>query len=128
MKVLLDTHTLIWSTLSRRKLSPSASNLIADENNEVLVSAGSAWEIATKVRLGKMPEATAFEARFLEAIEEAGYIMLAIDGEIALRAARLVGEHRDPFDRIIAAHAFALDIPVISLDAKLDAFGIRRIW
>ena len=54
--------------------------------------------------------------------------MAAITPEIALRAGRLQGEHRDPFDRIIAAHALADDIPVISADAKLDAFGVRRLW
>ena len=128
MRFLLDTHTLVWATLSPKKLSPAASAAIADENNEVLVSAASAWEIATKVRLGEMPEAISLEARFLQALDEAGYALLYIDAESALRAARFSAAHRDPFDRILAAQALALDIPVVSLDAKLDQFGVRRIW
>ena len=64
----------------------------------------------------------------MEAIKAAGFTLISIDAETALRAARLPDAHRDPFDRIIAAHALALDIPVISLDAKLDKFGVRRIW
>ena len=128
MTFLLDTHALVWAALSRRKLSRSASAVIADGNNEILVSAASAWEIATKVRLGKMPEATAFEARFLQAVDDAGYALLPIDASTALRAARFTAPHRDPFDRMIAAQALALDIPIISIDSKLDQFAVRRIW
>lgn len=128
MRVLLDSHTLIWAALSRASLSRTAADIIADPSNAVLVSAASAWEIATKVRLGKFPGAEAFERRFLNAINEAGYTLLAIEAETALRAGRLVGDHGDPFDRIIAAQALALDIPVLSIDTKLDLFGVRRIW
>ena len=128
MNVLLDTHTLIWAALSRASLSPEASALIADPANEIFVSAASAWEIATKVRLGKLLEAAPFERRFLEAVSKAGYLLLPIDAETALRAGRFPGAHGDPFDRMIAAQAVQLDIPVISLDSKLDQFGVRRIW
>lgn len=128
MRVLLDTNALIWAALSRASLSRKAATLIADPANEILVSAASAWEIATKVRIGKLPQAVALEARFIEAMNESGYTLLSIDTETALRAARFVSVHRDPFDRVIAAHALALDIPIISIDAKLDAFAIRRIW
>jgi PIN domain nuclease of toxin-antitoxin system len=128
VKVLLDTHTLIWAALSPASLSRKTSAVIADPENEILVSAASAWEIATKVRLGKFPEAVAFERRFLEAVEEAGYVLLPIDPAIALRAGRFTAEHGDPFDRILAAQALALDLPVISIDAKLDQFGVRRVW
>ena len=128
MKVLLDTHALIWAALSRATLSRKVATIIADPGNEILVSAASAWEIATKVRLGKFPEAESLERRFLEALAEAGYQLIAIEPETALRAGRLTAAHGDPFDRIIAAQALDLDIPIISIDTKLDAFGIRRIW
>ena len=128
MKVLLDTHTLIWATLAPAALSLEASSLILDEANVILVSAASAWEIATKVRIGKLPGAETLEKEFLDVMEDAGYTLLAIDVESALRAGRLVGEHHDPFDRMISAQALAEDIPVLSADAKLDIFGIRRIW
>ena len=128
MEILLDTHTLLWAVLMPEYLSRRASLAISDEANSVLVSAASAWEIATKVRLGKLPGAAALERRFLDAMDDAGYALLSIDVPTALRAGRLTGDHRDPFDRMIAAHALALDIPVISADPLLDSFGLRRIW
>jgi PIN domain nuclease of toxin-antitoxin system len=128
LKVLLDTHTLLWAKITPSALSNEASAIIADDFNEILVSAASAWEIATKVRLGKLPEVEEFENEFLESIKESGYTLLAIDAEMALRAGRLKAIHRDPFDRMIAAQALAYDMPVLSVDAKLDVFGIRRIW
>lgn len=128
MKVLLDTHSLLWATLSPASLSPEASAIIADEGNVILVSAASAWEIATKVRLGKLPGAQRFEKEFLDVIENAGYTLISIEASVALRAGRFVNEHRDPFDRVIAAQALADDIPVLSTDRKLDSFGVHRIW
>lgn len=128
MKVLLDTHALLWATLSPASLSHEASAIIADETNVILISAASAWEIATKVRLGKLPEAEALERDFLNVMDDAGYTVLPIDAGSALRAGRLLSEHRDPFDRMIAAQALADDIPVLSADTKLDTFGIRRVW
>jgi PIN domain nuclease of toxin-antitoxin system len=128
VKVLLDTCTLIWATLSPSSLSREAQETIADKANTILVSAVSAWEIATKVRLGKMPDAEKLERDYLDVMEAAGYTLLAIDTESALRAGRLVAEHRDPFDRMIAAQALGLDIPVVSQDLLLEQFGVRRIW
>ena len=128
MKLLLDTHILIWAALQTRRLTPSAVDLISDAGNEILVSAASAWEIATKVRLGKLAGAEELERDFMVIVPRAGYRLLPIEPEIALRAGRLTGPHRDPFDRMIAAQALQLDIPVISADPKLDSFGVRRIW
>ncbi len=129
MKFLLDTHTLIWAVLQPEALSETARGLFEDERNELFVSAASAWEIATKVRNGKMPEARELEANFLEdVVEVAGYRLRAITVEDGLRAGRLPGEHRDPFDRMIAAQALADDVAVIGKDPKLDVFGVRRLW
>ena len=128
MKVLLDTHALLWAVLDPTKLTSRARTIAADESNEIFVSAASAWEIATKVRLGKLPQAEKFELRFFEVIEIAGYSLLAINAEVALRAGRLVGKHGDPFDRMIAAQAIADDLLVLSNDPKLDSFGARRLW
>ncbi len=128
MRILVDTHTLIWAAIGSPRLSSNARAMIEDEETELFVSAATAWEIATKVRLGRLPEAKELEADFLGKIEKAGYELLSIDGALALRAARMSGGHCDPFDRIIAAHAIALDIAVISADRKLDEFGVRRIW
>ena len=128
MKVLLDTCTLIWATLSPTSLSGEVHQIIADESNVILVSAASAWEIATKVRLGKLPGAEKLERDYLDVMEDAGYTHLSIDAESALRAGRLPADHRDPFDRMIAAQALGLDIPILSPDPLLDSFGTRRIW
>jgi PIN domain nuclease of toxin-antitoxin system len=128
VKALLDTCTLIWATLSPKSLTPKARKIIADKDNVILVSAASAWEIATKVRLGRLPGAERLERDYLDAIDDAGYAPLGIDTESALRAGRLALAHRDPFDRMIAAQALGLDIPVLSPDSLLDDFGVRRIW
>jgi PIN domain nuclease of toxin-antitoxin system len=128
MKVLLDTHTLLWATLSSASLSSKAKEIISNEKNVIFVSAASAWEISIKVRAGKLPLAEPFERDFVRKTDLAGYTLLPITVENALRAGRLVGAHRDPFDRMIAAQALADDIPIISLDSKLDSFGVRRIW
>ncbi len=128
LRVLLDTHTLLWSFISPSSLSREARAVLAEKTVEVLVSAASAWEIATKVRLGKLPEAEELERRFVQSIHEVGYTLLAIDADTALRAGRLVAGHGDPFDRILAAQALALDIPILSKDPKLDLFAVRRIW
>jgi PIN domain nuclease of toxin-antitoxin system len=128
LKVLLDTCAVIWATLSPSALSQAARETIAEESNVILVSAASAWEIATKVRLGKLPGAEKLEQNCIEVMAEAGYTQLEIDTESALRAGRLAAEHKDPFDRMIAAQALALDAPVISPDAQFDQFGVRRIW
>ena len=128
LRVILDTHAVLWATLSPAALSVTAAAIIADEGNEILVSAASAWEIATKVRIGRLMGAESLEREFVEVMERAGYTLLSIRVEDALRAGRLGGEHRDPFDRMIAAQALAFDIPVVSVDARLDGFGIRRLW
>ena len=128
VKVLLDTCTLIWATLSPSSLSSEACETIADEANVILVSAASAWEIATMVHQGNLPGAEKLERDYLNVIDQAGYTLLPIDTESALRAGRLVADHTDPIDRMIAAQALALDIPLLSPDPLLDQFGVRRIW
>lgn len=119
---------LIWATRFPASLSRKARQIVADESNEVLVSAASAWEIATKVRLGKLPDAGSLERNFLEAMDAAGYTLLSIGVGQALRAGRIGVNHRDPFDRMLAAQALDLDIPILSPDIQLDQFAIRRIW
>jgi len=128
MRVLLDTCSILWATLSPSALSPLGRQIIAEPANNILVSAASAWEIATKVRIGKLPGAEKLERDYMQVMEDAGYTLLSIDTGAALRAGRLVAEHRDPFDRMLAAQALALDIPILSPDPQLDKFVVRRIW
>ncbi len=101
---------------------------MADSLTVVFVPAVSAWEISTKVRLGKRPVADSLERDFLEIMERSGYTLLPIETESALRAGRLPVDHDDPFERVLAAQALAMDIPILSKDPKLGAFGIRRLW
>jgi PIN domain nuclease of toxin-antitoxin system len=128
VKALLDTYTLLWATLSPKSLSVAGTSVIANETIVILISAASAWEISSKVRLGKLNGADVLEREFLEVIQLAGYTLLPISVADGLRAGRLTSEHRDPFDRMIAAQALAGDLPVISPDAQLDSLGVRRIW
>jgi PIN domain nuclease of toxin-antitoxin system len=128
VRALFDTHALLWAVLQPKRLSASALQTVRNPSNELFVSAASAWEIATKVRLGKLPEAEIFEREFLGDIDRAGYTLMTIETEVALRAGRLVGGHGDPFDRMIAAQALSQDMIVLSNDEKLDAFGVRRLW
>ena len=128
VKLLLDTCTVLWAVLSPAALSPRAQQLIADPENTLFVSAATAWEIATKVRLGKLPGAEQFESNYAEVLGQAGYTPLAIEAEAALRAGRLTAAHRDPFDRILAAQALGLDIQVLTPDIQFDSLGVRRVW
>jgi len=128
MKLLLDTCTVLWATMTPGSLSVKARGLIADPQNEILVSAISAWEIATKVRLGKLRGAEQLEAEYMTVMGRAGYTLVAMDTAMALRAGRLRAEHRDPFDRMLAATALSEDIPILSPDVQLDSFGVRRVW
>ncbi len=128
MRILLDTHYVLWAALNSTRLQPWARRLIADLNNEILVSAASVYEISLKVRYGKLPEAVEFESELIVNIENGlGYRVLALEPGSMMRAARFEHAHADPFDRMIAAQAIQNDLPVLSVDPKLDVFGVRRL-
>ena len=128
MRVLIDTHVLLWSALEPARLSSRARSLLASLDTEVLVSAASAWEIATKVRIGKLPGAEAFAADLNTRIKRIGFLGLAVTLEHGQRAGLLPGTHKDPFDRMLIAQAQAENLPLISNERIFDAYGIRRIW
>jgi PIN domain nuclease of toxin-antitoxin system len=128
MRVLIDTHYVLWSAINPTHMESWARKLIEDLKNEILVSAASIYEISLKVRYGKIPEAVEFESDQILNIENRlGYTILPLEAESLLRAARFVNAHADPFDRMIAAQAIQHNLPVLSTDQKLDAFGIRRL-
>jgi PIN domain nuclease of toxin-antitoxin system len=109
-------------------MEPWAKKLIADLNNEILVSAASLYEISLKVRYGKLPEAVEFESDLIVNIENRlGYTLLPLEPESMMRAARFEDAHADLFDRMIAAQAIQNNLPILSTDPKLDAFGVRRL-
>jgi PIN domain nuclease of toxin-antitoxin system len=103
MRLLLDTNALAWVLLETDHLSSRAAALVRDEGNEILVSAASCWEIATKVRRGKWRELEVVERDLLQGFRKANFTVLPIEAEMALRAGRMPGAHKDPFDRMIAA-------------------------
>jgi len=128
VRFLLDTHTLLWWLDGDRRLSRRARNAIADEDNSVLVSAASAWEIATKVRLGELPGAIEVAAELPAIVRRQSFEPLPIAIVHALRAGNLPGPHRDPFDRMLIAQAQAEDLGLVSNERVFDAYGVRRVW
>ncbi len=94
----------------------------------MFVSAVSGYELALKVRSGELPGAEELEANFLSDLTSAGYTVLPVTGAVALEAGRLSGRPKDTFDRMIVAQALEEKLALISIDAKLDGFGVRRIW
>ena len=128
MRVLLDTHALLWAVTGDRRLSRRAHSVLAALDNEVLVSAASAWEVCTKYRLGKLPDAESLASDFGRIVEQLGFHPLPISLGHAQRAGNLPGGHRDPFDRILIAQAQAEDVPLVSNERLFDAYGVRRVW
>ena len=128
MRVLIDTHYVLWAAINSKRMETWARKLIADLDNEILVSAASVYEISLKVRLGKLPEAIEFESDLIANIESRlGYTLLPLEPQSMMRAARFDDPHADPFDRMIAAQAIQNNLALLSTDPKLDAFGVRRL-
>lgn len=128
MRLLLDTHTLLWWLDGDRRLSRRARTRINDPENAILVSAASAWEITMKHRIGKLPGAAEVAADVAGAVAGQGFTALDITILHAQRAGRLAGDHRDPFDRMLAAQAQLEDLPLVTDDPVFDRLGVNRIW
>lgn len=128
MRALLDTHALLWWLDGDRRLPRSARAIIAEETTTVLVSAASAWEIATKVRIGRLPGTEEVAADLPGIVLGQGFVQLPITLAHAQRAGSLPGSHRDPFDRMLIAQAQVEDVPLVSNEVLFDAYGVRRIW
>jgi PIN domain nuclease of toxin-antitoxin system len=128
VRALLDTHALLWWLSDDPALSRPARKFISETENAAVVSAASAWEIATKVRLGKLPSAADLASDFVAYLEREGFEVLPISADHAIRAGLLPGPHKDPFDRMLIAQAQADSMPVVSNDVVFDDYGVRRIW
>lgn len=128
LRLLLDTHALIWWLAGDEALSLSARNAIADEGNSIFVSSASAMEVATKFRIGKLPGAALLAHDFEAIIAGQGFGELPI----SVRHARLAGEmnitHKDPFDRFLIAQAQAEGMVLVSNEALFDGFAVQRLW
>ena len=127
MKVLLDTHAFAWVLRNDPSLSKDAREMIAAAD-AVFVSAVTVYEIGQKVRLGRWPEMAPYAEELPQRASAAGILDAPLTPVIALRASLLDWHHRDPFDRIIAATAEAMDARLVSRDPAFDGLPLRRVW
>jgi len=128
VRLLLDTHALLWWLFDDPKLSSAARSAIVSPANEIMVSAASAWEIATKHRLGRLPEAGDVPVRLPYYLRRARFAVLAISLEHAQAAGALPGPHKDPFDRMLVAQARIEDLAVATVDRAFRDYGVAVIW
>ena len=128
MKVLLDTHTLLWWVLGSPQLSTTAAAVLGDTGTAIVVSAVSGHEIATKYRLGKLPVPARLAEHLEQMVAENGWQPLPLSIAHAQLAGRLPGPHKDPFDRMLAAQALVEDMPLVTNDSAVAGFGVRTIW
>jgi PIN domain nuclease of toxin-antitoxin system len=128
MRLLLDSHTLIWAVDEPTKLGATAAATLQDPGNDLIVSAGSVWEIAIKVGLKKLTLSRPFRPWIEKAIADLGASLLPITIEHADALVGLPMHHRDPFDRLLVAQSMVEKLLMVSADAQLDAYGITRHW
>lgn len=127
MKLLLDTHTLIWFLDGNEKMTQVARSHIEDADNKNFISIASIWEMAIKISLNKLQMKTPFK-KLYDYISENGFEILPLEFEHALQVSILEFHHRDPFDRIIISQAIAENISIVSGDKQFDAYPIKRVW
>ena len=127
-RLLLDTHALLWWWTDDVQLSPLARAAIFETKNEVFVSAASAWEIATKQRLGKLGQFPKVLERFTKLLAADRFIPLPIQHQHALKAGSYSSQHRDPFDRMLAAQSALEALTLVTCDAAFAQFDCRTLW
>lgn len=120
MKLLLDTHVVLWWLAEPEALAPSAYKAIEAPTNEVYVSAASLWEMSIKQQLGKLT----LPRDPIEALESIGFIMLDISAEHGWRAGGLPPHHRDPFDRLLVAQADIESMVLVTRDTHIPKYGV----
>ena len=126
--MLLDTHIFLWWLFDDPKLPSGIRSFVKDRNNAIFVSAASVWEIATKFRLGKLPEASSVATNVPEWIIKAGFKPLDIIPEHAQLAGTWDIPHRDPFDRMLAAQSKLENLPLASIDKAMTLFPIKVVY
>ena len=129
MNFLLDTHAFVWAVTNPDRLGVDGLARISDPTSELYVSAATAWELATKVRLGKFPAAEPLVAQYGRIVEQLGAIHLPISHAHSLRSGSLTWGHRDPFDRMLAAQAMLEHHCLITKDREFSALaGLETVW
>lgn len=125
---LLDTHALLWWLFDDPRLSSRSKAVLRDPNRRVFASSASAWEIATKHRLGRLDSATPLVRDFSAWIDKAGFTELPITSAHAIRAGSWDVPHRDPFDRMLAAQSLVESLRLVSRDPVFADFGLEPLW
>jgi PIN domain nuclease of toxin-antitoxin system len=128
LSFLLDTCTLLWWWSSPPELSPKCLSLLKDPSNRIYVSAASAWEIATKTRIGKLPSGSHILEAWQERLAKDGFSELPISTRHAIKAGLLPGAHRDPFDRMLAAQGLLEALPILTSDPQIAGLGAEMRW
>ena len=129
MRLLLDTHAFLWWVFADPKLSRRARAAIEDDiENQVFVSAASAWEITTKYRIGKLADAGIVADDVSGTLAKEGFNELSVSVRHAQRAGSLIGHHQDPFDRMLIAQAMMEDLVLVSNERFFGDYGISRLW
>ena len=125
---MIDTHTLIWYEADDPKLSARANLAVSDASNDCLVSVATLWELAIKTGIGRLERNVPFHELVRERLRADRLSILPISTEHLVAVAALPMHHRDPFDRMLVAQAIVEGMPIVSIDAALDAYGVERIW
>jgi PIN domain nuclease of toxin-antitoxin system len=128
MRILLDTHAVLWWNVDDDRLSDAARDVIRDGGNEVVVSAASVWEIAIKSAKGRLDLPTPVDRYIDDRLRRNRWSPLAIDHRHVIRAASLPGYHRDPFDRALIAQAQIEGLPILTTDAAITRYDVETIW
>jgi len=127
MRYLLDTHTFIWILNIPEIIPPPVQRLVEDRSATLLVSIATPWEMAVKVASGKLDAADILD-RFEDELRRGKFTMLETVVRHVIDGGRLPPHHRDPFDRLLAAQALDMGIPLLSRDTIFDEYGVLRIW
>jgi PIN domain nuclease of toxin-antitoxin system len=128
VKLLLDTHILVWWAFLPHLLSKRAYESIEDADNEAFVSAVSAMEIATKVRLGKFEAARPLANRFADQVLQRGFLILPMTADHGEHAGNLAIAHKDPWDRLLVAQAQLERLTLVTADKELATSGVMTLW
>jgi PIN domain nuclease of toxin-antitoxin system len=128
MRLLLDTHSLLWFLDGDKRLSERARIMIEDGQNDVLASIAGLWEAAIKHSLGKLDLGLPFEELIPDQLEANSIAVLGVEVPHIVRLIKLPLHHRDPFDRIMIAQSLVEDLPVIGMDTAFDLYGVKRLW
>lgn len=128
MRLLLDTHTLIWYYETHPKMSPAALALLDDPANEKLVSAASYWEIAIKLGTGKLALSEPFPDYIQHAVFDNGFVVLPVEPRHCEPLVTLPRHHNDPFDRLMISQAVVEGISIVGTDTAFDPYPVQRLW